>query len=256
VTYRARNIGLAAALGLVALLLIMLYVKKSDSSDATSIGESLVGVFVASHDISAGTPGAEMTGAIHVQEVPRNTVVAGAISSKDQVQGLVSTAPILTGQQVTKRQFQRAINQGITGMITKTQLMVNTLKAGDRVDVIASVKFTNADFKGAGDSVQNQRVASRVVLRNLLVLQDPEPPAGSGKFGNSGSYAVLLRVTDSQAQKLFFVTKNADWALTVRPAHASANSPGSSETAGSLLGDGLNQSQYSNLVFGSQVSQP
>jgi Flp pilus assembly protein CpaB len=134
--------------------------------------------------------------------------------------------------------------------------MVNTLKAGDRVDVIASVKFTNADFKGAGDSVQNQRVASRVVLRNLLVLQDPEPPAGSGKFGNSGSYAVLLRVTDSQAQKLFFVTRNADWALTVRPAHASANSPGSSETAGSLLGDGLNQSQYSNLVFGSQVSQP
>jgi Flp pilus assembly protein CpaB len=266
VTYRARNIGLAAALGLVALLLIMLYVKKSDSG-STSIGESLVGVFVASHDISAGTPGAEMNGAIHVQEVPRNTVVAGAISSKDQVQGLVSTAPILAGQQVTKRQFQRAINQGITGMIAKTQrafqlpgdsnqLLVNTLKAGDRVDVIASVKFTNADFKGAGDSTQNQRVASRVVLRNLLVLQDPEPPAGAGKFGNSESYAVLLRVTDNQAQKLFYVTKNADWTLAVRPSHASANSPGSSETAGSILGDGLNQSQYSSLVFGSQVSQP
>src|SRR6476620_6404580 len=100
-TYRARNIGLAVGLGLVAVLLVTLYVKNSNSSSpTTALGEKLVSVFIASHDISAGTPGSELTSEIQAQQVLRSTVVAGAISSKEQVKGLVSTAPILAGQQV------------------------------------------------------------------------------------------------------------------------------------------------------------
>ncbi len=265
-TYRARNIGLAVALGLAALLLVMLYVKKS-GSNSTSLGEKLVGVFVASHDISAGTPGTQVGGAIHVQQVPQNTVVAGAISSKTQVQGLVATAPILAGQQVTKRQFQRVINEGIAGEISKTQrayqlpgdsnqLLVDTLKAGDRVDVIANVKYSPQDFRGSGTSnAQGSLIATRIMLRNLLVLQDPQAPAGSSKFGGTGSYAIIVRVTDNQAQKLFYVTKNSDWALALRPAHASADSPGSAETTGSVLSDGLRGLQFDELVNGPQGPQ-
>ena len=267
-TYRTRNIGLAVALGLAALLLVMMYVKKSDSS-SSSVGEKLVSVFVASHDIAAGTPGTQVGGAIRVQSVPRDNVVAGAISSKDQVQGLVSTSPILSGQQVTKRQFQRVINEGVSGEISKNQrafqlagdanqLLVNTLKAGDRVDVLANVKYSLDDFRGASGANENTQaslVASRVMLRNLLVLADPERPAGSSKFGGEGQYALILRVTDNQAQKLFYVTKNSDWTLTLRPAHAAADSPGSAETTGSVLGDGLKDAQFSELINGPQGPQ-
>ena len=261
-SYRARNIGLAVALGLGAALLVTLYVKKSDTGSA-SLSKELANVFIASHDITAGTPGTELGGALRPQNVPSDTVVPGAISSKDQVRGLVSTAPILAGQQVTKRQFERSLSEGIPGEITRTQrafqlpgdpnqLLVNTLKAGNRVDVLASVKYKVGDFRGVAGTGTNDHLATRIVLRNILVLEDPTPPAGSGKFGSS-TYAVMLRVTDNQAQKLFFVTKNADWALVLRPAHAAANSPGSSETTGSVLSDGLRAPQFYELIFGTQV---
>lgn len=266
-TYRTRNVALAVGLALAALMLVMLYVKKSDSSSTTA-GEKLVSVFVASHDIAAGTPGSEIGGAVRPQSVPRDTVVAGAISSKDQIQGLVSTAPILAGQQVTKRQFQRVVNEGISGEISRTQrafqvagdanqLLVDTLKAGDRVDVIANVKYSLDDFRSAGSGLTSDsgRVASRIMLRNLLVLKDPEAPAGSSKFGGTGTYAILLRVTDNQAQKLFYVLKNSDWALALRPAHAAADSPGSAETTGSVLSDGLKGAQYDQLTSGPQGPQ-
>jgi Flp pilus assembly protein CpaB len=263
-TYRARNIGLALALGLGAALLVTLYVHNSGSS-TPSLSKSIASVFVANHDIAAGTPGTELRKNLHPQTVPTDSVVPGAISNKTQVQGLVSTAPILAGQQVTLRQFERVANEGIAGEISKTyrayqlpgdanQLLVDTLKQGDHVDLLANIKYALTNFRGTvgGDlsTGQDTLVASRVVLRNLLVLQAPEAPAGSSKFGASTQYAIILRVTDNQAQKLFFVIKNGDWTLQLRPAHAATDSPGSAETAGSILGDGLKGSQFSELLNG------
>jgi Flp pilus assembly protein CpaB len=262
-TYRARNIGLALALGLGAALLVTLYVHNSGSS-TPSLSKSIASVFVANHDIAAGTPGSELSRNIHPQQVPTDSVVPGAISNKAQVQGLVSTAPILAGQQVTQRQFERVANEGIAGEISKTyrayqlpgdsnQLLVDTLKQGDHVDLLANIKYTLTNFRtSAGDNSLNQETltATRVVLRNLLVLQAPKAPAGTSKFGATTQYAVILRVTDNQAQKLFFVIKNGDWSLQLRPAHAATDSPGSAETAGSILGDGLKGSQFSELVNG------
>ena len=262
-TYRARNISLALALGLGAALLVTLYVHNSGSS-TPSLSKQIAQVFVASSDITAGTPGSELKGMIRPQTVPRDNVVAGAISSKAQVGTLISTAPILAGQQVTLRQFKRVAQEGIAGEISRTmrafqlpgdanQLLVNTLAKGDHVDVLASVKYSLSDFRGAAGASptsQNTLVATRIVLRNLLVLQAPEAPAGSGKFGATSVYALILRVTDNQAQKLFYVTKNTDWSLTLRPTHAAADSPGSAETTGSILGDGLRGLQFSELING------
>lgn len=265
-TYRARNVGLAIVLGLGAALLVMLYVRNS-GSDSTSLGQQLVNVFVASRDIAPGTPGSEIGKNLNSQPVPRTSVVAGAISNKAQVRDLVSTAPILAGQQVTTRQFERVVQEGIAGEITRTmrafqlagdpnQLLVGTLAAGDRVDVIANLKYTLVDFRGvvtATPSTTGENlVATRVVLRNLLVLKAPEAPAGSSNFGSTSQYSVILRLTDNQAQKLFFVTKNGDWSLQLRPAHAADDSPGSVETAGSILSDGLKSGQFSELVNGPQ----
>ena len=263
-TYRARNIGLALALGLAAALLVTLYVHRSGSSSSPSLSQQIASVFVAARDIAAGTPGSEMGGAIRPQQVPKETVVPGAISSKTQVRSLVSTAPILAGQQVSLRQFQKVAQEGIAGEISRTsrafqlagdpnQLLVDTLKQGDHVDVIANVKYNLGDFQGAAATNANAGstlVATRIVLRNLLVLQAPEAPAGSSKFGATSQYAIIIRVTDNQAQKLFYVTKNSDWSLALRPARAAADSPGAPETAGSILGDGLKQTQFSELTSG------
>jgi Flp pilus assembly protein CpaB len=268
-TDRTRSILVALALAIAAALIITLAVKKTGGSSSSKPAKGNVTVFVATKDIPASTPGSELGGALRTAQVSKDAVVAGAISSRDQIQNLVSTATIFSGEQITIRRFQLQKAEGTRGEITgnlraiqvpgdPNQLLVGTLKTGDHVDVLASIKYRLVNFRQQGNvssaqqaAEQTDLTASRVVLRNLLVLSDPATPAGGGKFSSSGaSYEVLLAVTDSQAQKLFFVLKNGDWSLELRPSHGSTDSPESVETTGSILSDGLRPPQFLQLVLG------
>jgi hypothetical protein len=61
---------------------------------------------------------------------------------------------------------------------------------------------------------------------------------------------VQLALTDAQAQKLFYVMKNGDWTLDLRPVGNAADSPESVETVESVLGDGLRHRQRAQLIGG------
>jgi Flp pilus assembly protein CpaB len=272
VSDRTRSIAVALALAVAAAVIITLAVKKTGGSSKPAKGE--VSVIVATQDIPTSTPGSELGGKVHTEQVAKDAVVAGAISSRDQVRNLVSTATIFSGEQITIRRFQPQQAEGTQGQITgnlravqvpgdPNQLLVNTLKKGDHIDVLASIKYKLVNFRQkAGTSAtdaaaqaaqQAEFVASRVVLRNLLVLREPEQPAGAGRIGGSnstGAYDVLLAVTDTQAQKLFYVLKNADWSFQLRPTHNAVDSPESVDTTGSILSDGLRPPQFFQLVLG------
>ena len=74
-------------------------------------------------------------------------------------------------------------------------------------------------------------VASRVVLKNLLVLRAPGGGGPTSKITpNDTSFSVVLQVTDAQSQKLFFVMKNGDWSLQLRPVINPQDSPSTVET--------------------------
>jgi hypothetical protein len=60
---------------------------------------------------------------------------------------------------------------------------------------------------------------------------------------------VLLALTDAQAQKFFFVMKNGDWTLELRPTKDPADSPESIDTVATVLGDGLSRAQINQLLF-------
>jgi Flp pilus assembly protein CpaB len=81
-----------------------------------------------------------------------------------------------------------------------------------------------------------------VVLRDLLVLEAPNNADTTEKLTdpNSGSYSVMLMLTDAQAQKLWWLKENGTWTLQLRPTNDAADSPESAESAGSLLLDGVN----------------
>jgi hypothetical protein len=49
----------------------------------------------------------------------------------------------------------------------------------------------------------------------------------------------MLALTDAQAQKLFWIMKNGEWSLELRPTDDPADSPESFESSRSLLRDGL-----------------
>jgi Flp pilus assembly protein CpaB len=251
-TYRTRNIFIAVGLALIAAMLTMFYVanyKRHVRQD-----EATVPVFLAARDVPAGTAGAELVRKhwIKTDDVTRRTVVAGAIASPDQIDRLVLTQPLYAGEQVTIRRFADVAAQGIRSQLKGTmravqiagdpnQVLAGTLHAGDRVDVVANLDAANAQSAHA----------TRIVLRDLTVL-DTAGGAGGGSIASSSGTdsAVLLAVSDTQVQKLYFAYKNADWSLELRPVLDPADSPERVENLQTVLKDGLSQAAISRYVNG------
>src|SRR3954452_15537244 len=174
--YRAKNIGIAIALAALAAILTSVYVVNYKRH--VQHGEGKVTVLVAARDIPAGTSGADGVDQkmLKEQTVPRKAVVAGAISSPDQLSQYVATQDVFEGEQVSTRRFSPPQEQGIRAQIKGTQrayqvegdqhqLLAGTLKAGDHVDVVASWGIKNPGQSNGGD----EALLRRVVLRNLLV---------------------------------------------------------------------------------------
>jgi len=237
-TYRIRNILVAVGLALVAMLLTLLYVtnvRRSVQHDAASVQ-----VYVAGHDLPAGTSGAEIVKQheLHTTAIPKRDVVPGAISSPAQIDSLVLSAPLYSGEQVTLRRFSDAAAEGIRAQLSGTmravqvpgdanQLLVGTLEAGDHVDLVANLHSED----GGGTSA-----TTRIVLRDLTVLS---APSDSKLSASSSSTSAILAVTDTQVQRLFFVLKNADWTLELRPVVNAADSGERVETYESVLKGGV-----------------
>jgi Flp pilus assembly protein CpaB len=251
-TYRLRNILVAVALALVAALLTSFYVTNYQRN--VTRDETNVEVFVATRDIPVGTSGADLArkGLLEKSEIVRRTVVPGAISNPDQLADLVAVQPVYAGEQVSTRRFATPAERGIRAQIKGTmraiqvpgdshQLLAGTLRAGDRIDVVASLKL--GDDEGAS--------ATRVVLRDIEVLKAGGYGTGGAKLASTdGGLSVLLAVTDTQVQKLFHVMKHGDWSLQLRPPLKANDSPETVAYVGSIVRDGLSQSELDRLATG------
>ena len=256
--YRLRNTLVAGGLAVIGAILVFAYV--STYRKHVQSGADLVKVYVAAHDIAAGSDASAVAGALKSQSVLRRTVVAGAISSPKQISGLVTSQPILAGEQVTTRQFGALSQQGILADISgnlraielpgdSNQLLAGVVKSGNHVDVVANIHYS---LRTADSANAASLVATRVILRNLLVLLAPSSSGSGGGVGNvqNGNTSITLAVTDAQAQKLLFAEKNGDWWLTLRPVSKPLDQPDSVETLQSILGDGLGQGPVGQLTDG------
>src|SRR5919198_6315556 len=147
--YRVKNIGIAVALAALAAILTSVYVVNYKRH--VQRGEDKVTVLVAAKDIPAGTSGADVIdqGFLKKQTVPRKAVVAGAISTPEQLAPTVATQDVYEGEQVSTRRFAPPKEQGIRALIKGTQrayqlegdanqLLAGTLKEGDYVDFVGS----------------------------------------------------------------------------------------------------------------------
>ena len=244
-TYRARNLFAAIGLAVLAALFVGFYVTNYKRSVEHS--QQHVTVFVAARDIPEGTSGSDVVskGYLKQEEVLRQSVVPGAISSDKQVERLVAASPTYAGEQISLTRFSTEATQGIRGVLRgpmravsisgdNNQTLAGTLRTGDHVDIVANVKLGDSS-SGSGHSI------ARIVLRNLRVLQAPGSAGVGAKLSSpSGSSdSVLLAVTDTQVQKLFYVIKNDDWTLELRPIVKATDSPETVETQTTIVTDGL-----------------
>ena len=235
-TYRIRNILIAVGLALVAMLLTLFYVtnyKRSVQHSTTGVS-----VYVAARDLTTGTPGADIVKQhdLRVESIQQRDVVPGAISSPQQIAGLVLSAPVYAGEQVTLRRFSDVAAQGIRSQLHGTlravqiagdanQLLAGTLAAGDHVDLVANLRL----------DTNTAATATRIVLRDLTVLSAPNNPALGKVSTSSGGDSAILAVTDTQVQRLFFVLKNADWTLELRPVIGAVDSAERIDTLGTVM---------------------
>jgi Flp pilus assembly protein CpaB len=247
--YRAKNIGIAVALAALAAILTSVYVVNYKRH--VQNGEGKVTVLVAARDIPAGTSGADVVDQkmLKEQTVPRKAVVAGAISSPDQLAQYVATQDVFEGEQVSTRRFSPPTEQGIRAQIKGTQrafqlagdmhqLLAGTLQVGDHVDVVATWPVnTGTNVNGGSEGV----IVARVILRNLLVLRAPAGGSSTAKLADGSGESIQLRVTDSQSQKLQWIEKNSKddgWHLELRPPSNSLNSSNTIQDAHTMLFDG------------------
>jgi Flp pilus assembly protein CpaB len=235
---RLRSLMLPVALAVLAVVLIGIYIVSYRNS--VNSGAELVKVLVAARDIPAGTKGTAVAsgGYMKTQTVPRRAVVPGSVVSGAPLTSLVSTDPIYKGEQITLRQFGPIAQAGIFAKFAgkqravallgePTQLLSGTVSDGDRVDVVATAKYTSSGL---------QRSTSRVVLRNLLVLEAPD---GKTDVSSSEKTSTTLVMNDRQTQTMAWAMKNTTWFLTLRPTKRPRDSKASLETLKTFLGRGL-----------------
>ncbi|MGZ4333114.1 MAG: Flp pilus assembly protein CpaB [Gaiellaceae bacterium] len=233
-SYRMRNIIVAAALALLAVILTLVYVSHARSSSASS-ASAPVQVLVAARDIPIGTSGRALAGSgwLVTKGFQSSDVPSSAVTSAAQLASLVAIQPTYAGEQLVGRRFGTTQQEGVLSVLHGTyrivqlpgdenQLLAGTLKEGNRVDVVGSVKVPES----------GQTHLSTIFLRDLLVVDAPGKASGVG-----ATTSVELRVTTKQAQRLFWLQKNADWSLLLRPSIKAADKPVAPTSATSLLQD-------------------
>jgi Flp pilus assembly protein CpaB len=250
-TYRLRNIAIAIALAALAAMLTSFYV--SQYKKDLKQGQEPTSVWVATEDIAEGTTGAEVANSLEKRSIAKEHVVPGAIVNPSDVADEVVTEKIYAGEQVTQLRFRSTTEQGVRATLTGTQraiqvpgdehqLLAGTLKEGDRVDVAGTWTYPE------GSSTHY----ARTILRDILVVRPAVSTEVTAKITEgSGSDApeqsVMLVLTDAQAQKLFWVMKNGEFSLELRPTDDPADSPESAEASKTLLGDGVSAAQLRRL---------
>ena len=239
-TNRLWHVAAAIGLALMAVLLTTFYV--TNYKRHVQHGQAQVPVLVASKDIPVDTQGADLVSGTWLTKemVPRRQVVPGAVSSVDQVRGLIAIEPTYAGEQVTTRRFGTPAERGVRAQLKGTQraievtgdahqLLAGTLRAGDHVDVVGGWQVGQASLNVA-----------RVFIRDSLVLSAPAAPKGQGGgIAPGGGFAAQLRMSDSESQRLeWMIAHGKDWRLEIRPSANSAASPRSYVDGQALLTDG------------------
>ena len=255
-SYRLRNILIAVGLAVVAALLTVFYVSNYKSSVRSD--SETVSVLVAAQDIPQGMLGQQIIERkmLATREIPRKAIVNGTIAAPEDIAGLIATQPIYIGEQVTARRFGPLEAAGVRDQLRGTyrvmqikgsdaQILSGVLRPGDHVDIVASIKYPSED---------SQKHFSKVILSDVLVLRTSgeDDSQGSVVDPTGGDGWVMLRLTDAQAQKLYFVYANNDWWFALRPGLNDATSPDAAliDDAMSILKEGLGSDRAASRLNG------
>jgi Flp pilus assembly protein CpaB len=236
---RNRNLVLAGLLAVAAGVLTMLSVGGANGGTHEARPVAKERVLVATRDLPVGLSldQAVADHAVAYRTLAAELIEPNAVLNPGAIHGQVVLQPIYKGEQLTLLRLgptgQQGLRTQLSGRLrvmqvagTPEQLLAGAARAGDHVDVVASLK------QGT-----QQTAYAKVVIHNLLILAAPAVTAQAGAPA-AQQVTATLQLSDAQAQELFFVLKNADWSLLLRPATGVRAGATGRTTASSLLARG------------------
>jgi Flp pilus assembly protein CpaB len=220
-SYRKRNIVGAAALAIVAVVFMLVYNSKAHGGGKSTPTKASgrVAVLVATRTITPGTPGnALQHGAFKTRVVSEGSAPPNAVTSVASLRGLVVHRTIVAGRPVSETAFGPAASSGVRIELRgrervvqlegdASQVLDGTLRRGDHVDILGTWN--------APESCGECHV-SRTIVHNALVLAT-SAELGKGSSRSTATVPVQLRLTAGQAARVFWMTKNGQWWLELRP---------------------------------------
>ena len=217
-----RTLLVLAALVVAALGTVLVYLYVQGLENEYAAGQEPVQVLVANTTIAAGTTGAavEEEGAFTVDEVPRDLVVPGAISSMAPVADHVAIGPIFPGEQLIDSTFDVQASSGLTfeegsgQFATSVQLsdparVAGFVKPGSEVVVFVTLAAAGSSGEDGGSSAPEAftrvllpRVPVVAVGNSTVVSQTVTDPSGQQTTEEIPAAILTLGVTQDQALQI------------------------------------------------------
>jgi Flp pilus assembly protein CpaB len=128
-----------------------------------------------------------------------------------------------------------------------------TLHSGDHVDVLVAVRISKPDGTAAG--VTRRLLSDIEVMRAPGGAADVNAAQSAATSGDGAAQHVLLKVTDSEANKLLWAQKFGNGiSLMLRPKSHPEDGAVTAQTVESVLLGGLNDKQLRDLVKHSAIT--
>jgi pilus assembly protein CpaB len=233
-TTNLKNILIAAVLAIAAVGLTLIYVSSSKSHQAATSATTYRTVLVAARDIPVGTTGAQLAhaGWLTTRSIPADAVASGVIPNRAALATQVAIQPTYHGEQIVAKRFGTSQQEGLVSTIhgqlrifqlpgDSNQLLAGIVRAGNRVDVVGSVAVPEG----------SQTHFTVIGVRDVLVVKAPSSSSSSSNDQTS----IDLQLTSAQAQKLFWLEKNGNWSLLLRPSVHPSNVAAAPQSAVTLV---------------------
>ena len=224
-------LGILAAL--IAAILLTIYIthyRSSVKSDAAPAA-----VLVAKRLIPAGTTGAEIgTKQLYtVSNVPKDRLVAGAVTDPSGLNGVITSRDVFPGQQLTA-------NDLTTSDTATAGVLSAELKASQRA-VLVQIDALNANLANLrnGDHVdiyQQITGANSTIIKlfrpNVPVLQVTS--AGTTEQGNAAGQ-IVLEVPARDSADYLYAAKHTELSFVLRPSSGATPTPPTTANTQTML---------------------
>jgi pilus assembly protein CpaB len=206
-----RTLLLIAALVLAALGTVLVFLYAQNAQNNAQEGQALVKILVAKTQIEVGTTGsaASANGAFAEQQVPKSSVVSGAVSDIAPIANQVALATIFPGQQIISQQWGQAATTSGLSLPPGTVALSIQLGDPERVAGFVSPGSTIAIFAEPADGgilpVRTLLGGIEVIAVGPTTIVSKSTAAGTSTNTEQIPTAILtLAVTQEQAEKIVY----------------------------------------------------